>query len=689
MSARSWAELIDTLHGGLAVVDTSGRITHATERFLEVSGLTADAVLGANLGDIFVHLDSEDRVLSPDDITVGNPVRLKRRFAPSSAETNRSRITGVASPVTERGHDAIVFAQDMAATNDALVSRRRAAVRLTRVDEEEHTRVSRELHDEPIQLLTSLGLRLSLLDDDPAIESLRVSVDDVSSELRSALTEFAPNTFRRSSGSLISQWITPFLETASFDVQIDDRITTTPTHSLAQVCYVFLDELLRALHFLQRTGMVDVLLTDDRGGYRMVITVAAADGTGITNGPVATLYAAMQTYALFLGGSLVTDFSDGTRTLSVWLPDLDESDSGLAGNIGQRAETSERAHRWAFESVTGVPAELSAERWEATMMDLPELIVELDSDLRLTFVNTAYAEMDGTTAAELIDGRAATSTFTQAEYDLLWPYVQHVRTGASVRFGWQRRNAAGEERFVQVAATPRMGVDGALRGVLTAIEDLSDLQVLEHLHESALADLAQARQHARDASVQRLERPLVAMEHLVARLEASESWTTPDDIMRSLTTSLAASIPKIRRSLDLLAMPDVSDGDLGRAIRESLEPHLGGVGVSFVNRAEVAPSTEQSEVLFRIAREAVINAVRHGRANDVSMSLSDGPHRLDLEISDDGVGVAFEDIEPRSDHLGVRSMVERARALAGDCQIERAPGGGTRVRVWLPVAARS
>jgi len=90
------------------------------------------------------------------------------------------------------------------------------------------------------------------------------------------------------------------------------------------------------------------------------------------------------------------------------------------------------------------------------------------------------------------------------------------------------------------------------------------------------------------------------------------------------------------------------------------------------------------EALYRIAREALHNIVKHARAHQVTLRMAccDDDGGVALEIADDGAGFAPGDSFPG--HLGLRSMRERAARLGGTFQIESAPGQGTRIAVSVP-----
>jgi two-component system sensor histidine kinase UhpB len=83
-------------------------------------------------------------------------------------------------------------------------------------------------------------------------------------------------------------------------------------------------------------------------------------------------------------------------------------------------------------------------------------------------------------------------------------------------------------------------------------------------------------------------------------------------------------------------------------------------------------------VVYRVAQEALTNAARHSDAQRIAVSLRRSGDRVDLEISDDGRGFAFEQSERG---LGIGGMRERALLIGAELTIESRPGEGTTVRL--------
>ena len=86
--------------------------------------------------------------------------------------------------------------------------------------------------------------------------------------------------------------------------------------------------------------------------------------------------------------------------------------------------------------------------------------------------------------------------------------------------------------------------------------------------------------------------------------------------------------------------------------------------------------------LFRIAQEAVSNAIKHGNARKISIQLREDASQLYLQVSDDGRG--FPENFPGSTGMGLRIMQTRIGMVGGTLTIERQPAGGTSVVFAAP-----
>ncbi|MBO9663510.1 sensor histidine kinase [Dokdonella sp.] len=153
------------------------------------------------------------------------------------------------------------------------------------------------------------------------------------------------------------------------------------------------------------------------------------------------------------------------------------------------------------------------------------------------------------------------------------------------------------------------------------------------------------------------------------------------DTAARLYDATHALIPRLRP-------PSLDARDLAAAIEDALvawrreQPR---VTFAFAG-GDLPESLGENHVLaaYRIVQEAVTNALRHAQAQRIDISVGFVEGALEVEVSDDGRGLAADWRRPG--HYGVRGMDERAQALGGAVEVADRDGGGVRVRARLPLA---
>ncbi|MBW6468716.1 MAG: GAF domain-containing sensor histidine kinase [Coriobacteriia bacterium] len=95
--------------------------------------------------------------------------------------------------------------------------------------------------------------------------------------------------------------------------------------------------------------------------------------------------------------------------------------------------------------------------------------------------------------------------------------------------------------------------------------------------------------------------------------------------------------------------------------------------------------------LYRVAKEATSNVIRHAGAGSVKVQVDYQPLAVVLTVTDDGSGFDVEEVRRMTAHrgsVGLHSIAERVRAEGGKLEVRSRPGEGTRVRVELPLERR-
>ena len=148
---------------------------------------------------------------------------------------------------------------------------------------------------------------------------------------------------------------------------------------------------------------------------------------------------------------------------------------------------------------------------------------------------------------------------------------------------------------------------------------------------------------------------------------------------------------ELRAVIDGLAPPDLAAGGLAGSLRSYavLAGKTYGVEVRFHAAAELPVLGAQGETaVYRVAQEALHNALRHSGAAVICVTLSVRRRRVVLEVADRGRGFTA-DAPPASPSLstgglGLASMRERAASAGGTLTVRSGPGSGTLVRLELP-----
>jgi signal transduction histidine kinase len=143
------------------------------------------------------------------------------------------------------------------------------------------------------------------------------------------------------------------------------------------------------------------------------------------------------------------------------------------------------------------------------------------------------------------------------------------------------------------------------------------------------------------------------------------------------------------RGLILRLRPEALAGNgLTASLVRLLETPRTMHGYRAIAELEPEPSTsaEVKQALYRIAQEAVQNAVKHAGAAQVMLRMFKHGPAVVMEVVDDGRG--FEPDSGFPGRLGLRSMHERAEGVGGRLEIVSTPGSGTLVRATLPADDR-
>ncbi|WP_035608245.1 histidine kinase [Haloferula sp. BvORR071] len=150
---------------------------------------------------------------------------------------------------------------------------------------------------------------------------------------------------------------------------------------------------------------------------------------------------------------------------------------------------------------------------------------------------------------------------------------------------------------------------------------------------------------------------------------------------------------ELRQSIWDLRADSQENFDLGEALQRMAQSLFLGAAT----RAEFHQQRSRTEIpgliadnLLRIGQEAMTNVLKHAEAGLIRIELVTTPESVTLSVSDNGQGIANQDSATvKAGHFGIAGMEERAARMGAQLSIEERNGGGTVVKVQVPLPAEA
>lgn len=170
------------------------------------------------------------------------------------------------------------------------------------------------------------------------------------------------------------------------------------------------------------------------------------------------------------------------------------------------------------------------------------------------------------------------------------------------------------------------------------------------------------------------------------RLAAAEELQRVQDYLARLGQTAQEALQEMRLLIYELRPPILEQEGLVGALQQRLDAVEGRAGVETRLRVEGTiklPSLVE-DGLYRIAQEALNNALKHAAAGLVTVRIRAGSGQVELEVTDNGTGFDPETISDRGG-MGLVNMHDRAERLGGKLSVNSAPGQGTQVKVSIQI----
>jgi PAS domain S-box-containing protein len=367
----------------------------------------------------------------------------------------------------------------------------------------------------------------------------------------------------------------------------------------------------------------------------------------------------------------------------------------------------------------------SEARMRATVEQATAGVTRSDVNGRIIFANQKFCQMLGYKESELTGKVGADITHPEDTHEGVVPFKQLIKNGTPFEIEKRYVRKNGSILWADVSVGAVRGADGKTQSTVAVIVDVTarkeaetalqkSNEMLEHRVRERTQELYLTNKRLRseierrkglegeilsvsDREQQRLGQELHdgLCQHLTAVAFMTRS------IALRLTDHRVVDAADIEKVAQLINKAAVDTRNLSRALHR-VDVDAAGLVVALQDlagreiwqapcRLEVKPSFEINDDaaaahLYRIAREAVINANKHARARQIVVRLERVRKEMVLRVIDDGIGLSKE--RKAQQGLGFHIMNYRAQLMGGRLEIDSPQTGGTHVSCYLPAPAR-
>jgi PAS domain S-box-containing protein len=323
-------------------------------------------------------------------------------------------------------------------------------------------------------------------------------------------------------------------------------------------------------------------------------------------------------------------------------------------------------------------------RVEAIVQTAVEGIITISERGIIDSLNPAAEKMFGYTAAEVV-GQNVSILMPSPDRERHDSYIgNYLRTGQAKIIGVGREVVARRKDgslFPMDLSVGEVRLDD--RRLFTAlVRNIAERRALEQaVANAAEHERARIARELHDGLGQQLGGLLFLMNGLHRDLQNANvpQASTAAELSKELSTALEQA-----RHLahELYSVPESPDG-LVQAL-DNLAERVGssrGVVCEFSADSVLVHDQNVASHLYRIAQEAVHNALKHSRATRIEIDLAQQPAGVELRVRDNGAGFSPQ---TESHGLGLRTMEQRARMIGGQLKVQTQPGAGVEVICSVP-----
>lgn len=342
----------------------------------------------------------------------------------------------------------------------------------------------------------------------------------------------------------------------------------------------------------------------------------------------------------------------------------------------------------------GSPVDPGLKAW----LDAPQIMIWMTNERhQCVYGNEALLDYFGF-SLEMIEGLNWLDTIHPEDRDRIRRNQEFAARNFQNFRQEYRTKGKGRADYIWVLdiSGPRFDAAGNFLGYIGSVMDITQQKNQEEELKAAQKRLEREILQISDREQFRIGRDLhdemsqhllgIALKGMLLERKLKKRGLPEVSVVREMTEEINQAIAKTRKISQSLFPAAFSKKDLFAALEELAEKIRTSFGVSV--QIQVSPERfnvdpEKAVHLYRIIQESVTNSVRHGRAENIVISIRNGAKgRSLLEVRDDGSG--FPEAFQPSEGLGLQIMEYRAHMIEGRLELKPSETGGTILKCDYP-----